>query len=290
MKMDYAPEAETITYETMTYEKSKKFRRLKLALAVLIPGAVLAALLTPAVVRAGEAANRSNCQNNLKQLGQALIHYANANHDVFPPFDLKTGTPLFPLDSLVPDYLSDASVFTCPSDEAAHNALKAIPKNSRDAAAYFNNDSYFYLGYAVTTEKQGLALIDELKRIVVAGTPPPDSFPVSPGFGTGESNVIRALKIGVERFLITDINCPAGSARAQSQVPMLIERTANHQPQGTNVLYMDGHVEFRKLSDNPGSFPATPKFLAALEELVKLHQSLAKQRPRPPATESVAAS
>ena len=67
------------------------------------------------------------------------------------------------------------------------------------------------------------------------------------------------LKEGIERFLITDINNPAGSAKAQSNISMYFDIVRlnpgdyNHVPGGGNILYLDGHVEFVKY---PGSeFP-----------------------------------
>lgn len=76
----------------------------------------------------------------------------------------------------------------------------------------------------------------------------------------------RQLKEGIERFFVTDINNPAGSARAQSSIPCMMDAWAqdtgwwmafagiedkgiakfNHVPGGSNVLYMDGHCEFIK--------------------------------------------
>jgi prepilin-type processing-associated H-X9-DG protein len=70
--------------------------------------------------------------------------------------------------------------------------------------------------------------------------------------------MIYRLREGIERFFITDINNPAGSAVAQSElavfwdVPSMNIGEFNHVPGGCNVGYLDGHVEFLKY---PGDFP-----------------------------------
>ena len=73
-------------------------------------------------------------------------------------------------------------------------------------------------------------------------------------------NTVKRLREGIERFLITDINNPAGSANAQSDIIVMYDAfggqdaesasTFNHMPGGSNVLYMDGHVEFVKLNQD----------------------------------------
>ncbi len=69
-------------------------------------------------------------------------------------------------------------------------------------------------------------------------------------FGTGDSDTIFRLREGIERFLITDINNPGASARAQSEIFVMWDITSteasgfNHVPGGSNVLYLDGHVSF----------------------------------------------
>lgn len=84
-----------------------------------------------------------------------------------------------------------------------------------------------------------------------------------------------ALREGIERFLITDINNSAASAAAQSQLPVLTDAWGvykktdagvddvlsagaavfNHLPGGANILYLDGHAEFLKWQGSGGKFP-----------------------------------
>ncbi|GMV95176.1 MAG: hypothetical protein AMXMBFR82_49540 [Candidatus Hydrogenedentota bacterium] len=76
-----------------------------------------------------------------------------------------------------------------------------------------------------------------------------DSIPNS---GNAGGDVLNRLREGIERFTITDINNPAGSATAQSQLFIMWDVLStkvsdyNHLPGGSNVLFMDGHVEFQR--------------------------------------------
>ena len=83
---------------------------------------------------------------------------------------------------------------------------------------------------------------------------------------------VYRLREGIERFFITDINNPAASALAQSEVSVASdwitsdpsdENGFNHIPGGCNVLYMDGHVEFIKY---PGEWPVSPLLSVVVAE------------------------
>jgi prepilin-type N-terminal cleavage/methylation domain-containing protein/prepilin-type processing-associated H-X9-DG protein len=92
---------------------------------------------------------------------------------------------------------------------------------------------------------------------VVAGV---DAQNILGGFGNGHGNSVYRLREGVERFLVTDINNPGATARAQSSIFIMIDQLGagpsvtlfNHVPGGCNVLYLDGHVSFVKY---PGEQP-----------------------------------
>ncbi|MBX3176799.1 MAG: DUF1559 domain-containing protein [Candidatus Hydrogenedentes bacterium] len=83
--------------------------------------------------------------------------------------------------------------------------------------------------------------------------------------GTAGGSAVLRVREGVERFLITDINNPGASAKAQSEIVIMNDvisagvndggASFNHVPGGVNVLYMDGHVTFQKYAED-GKFPS----------------------------------
>ncbi len=109
----------------------------------------------------------------------------------------------------------------------------------------FKNNDTDYDSYKVTYSTQPESETDILTELGSAAIEP--------------YQVLRTRE-GIERFFITDINNPAASNKAQTEIVVAydtvssqgITKEFNHVPGGGNCLYMDGHVKFIKY---PSEYP-----------------------------------
>jgi prepilin-type processing-associated H-X9-DG protein len=215
---------------------------LRLAACVCIVIAV-AVVLLPALSRSREAARRSSAAGTLKQFGLVFKMYANESPgQKYPPLAPVDGVWVPDLRGVYPEILNDLSLLVDSrlpnASELLEGLQEALDAESPDwdAAHRIVAKSYVYVPW-VTERADDLETLGEAHMLLAKNLDADVQV---------KERVFPRVKEGVERFLITDINNPAGSASAQSDIPIFFERGTD---KGANVLFMDGHVEYHKAGD-----------------------------------------
>ncbi len=179
------------------HTKPRAFTLVELLVVIAIIG-ILVSLLLPAIQASRESARRTQCSNNLKQLGVALHNFASANRDAFPPgrrnAPTSYGWSVFLLEYLEQSALerdfdrnasfydpvnqpvvqTPLSVFQCPSDPGGNELFELRWYNTNQpfappaygyATDYFACYGVWDASYGGATERDGIFQNNEVRPL-----------------------------------------------------------------------------------------------------------------------------
>ena len=259
--------------------KRKGFTLVELLVVITIIG-MLAALLLPAVYQALELANRAACKNNLKQIGTAAHTWATGHRQKWPDmqsdatkwnevgktrsdwYDVTGGADVkwdippvdtkgMPVDSNTAGFWSLISaagltpdIYLCPS--AGHLRDQTVVEYSkvRDFRAE-NFISYSYqntLGAYYLSETAGQA-----SQLAVAADANPQRKDFYSGSGGGGAGNLPtdAMITQKPKFEESEETTKWNQDMTEGLSNPWEFNSPNHRFKGQNILYLDGHVEWR---------------------------------------------
>jgi prepilin-type N-terminal cleavage/methylation domain-containing protein len=222
--------------------------------------ALLISILLPSLNRARETANRVKCASNLRQIGQAILLYSNDSKGPYPRTYYVGGYPLNAVGTTlnlvgststtltdpfsgggitgnninnVPEALFllirtediTSAVFVCPSSNASpdnYGGAGNTAQNKINFTSIQNNLSYSYANpYADSSAvSNGFRMVQGLDP----------SFAVAADINPGTTPALTPSLI-----TITNNSSPSQKLNGNS---------TNHQQQGEEVLFGDGHVDW----------------------------------------------
>jgi prepilin-type N-terminal cleavage/methylation domain-containing protein/prepilin-type processing-associated H-X9-DG protein len=208
---------------------------------------ILLGFLLPAMEHVRHQGYIDKCASNLRQIGMAISMYSNENQGNYPrtPYDptqpLTMGTGISASDPFQTGGVSandltaapflllrlqrlPAEIFICPYNDATTYVVDpADPQKHSNFTNWKEN-----LGYSFANPYPALPVADAGYRLT---NHLPGNFPVASDLNPGSKPPVAdvtAAKSGASSRIIEDAN------------------SLNHEQDGQNVLYADGHVDFQQ--------------------------------------------
>jgi prepilin-type N-terminal cleavage/methylation domain-containing protein/prepilin-type processing-associated H-X9-DG protein len=225
---------------TGSWRQHSAFTLIELLVVIAII-AILATLLLPTLQTAKEMSKRSVCRANLKQIGYVLLMYADDNQGRFPV--ITVGTWPWDIDLAVANVLVGISassplsamkglghqrkkILYCPSNYDFDKADQSW------TSTYLSN--FILTGYVFLL--QGAHVPAGLQVASLKGRAPVTGEPVRPN-----------PRPAPDTELVVDATVAQGGnyMHVQGWFDQRTSHLRGNRPDGGNVLFLDGHVEWR---------------------------------------------
>ena len=209
--------------------EQKGFTLVELLVVVAIIG-VLIALLLPAVQSARAAARRSQCANNMRQIGLGIHQFANVHRGRFPGLWHETDKSKSWIFTLAPYTEGVDKIRLCPED------LKRIERRSGAVTSYVMNG---YLRKATDTERE---VYPEMVGDFVSDLHDlPETHDTIMLFEAADTGAVEFQFDHVESWQWFAEDKQTSEDRLKAiEFEVAIDR---HSDTVANYLYADGHVE-----------------------------------------------
>ena len=217
--------------------------------------ALLISILLPSLNRARETANRVKCGSNMRQIGQAILLYANENKGNYPRTRYIPGTGITTQVTGTYDTVNNANPRDPFIDSQTDNdVIKAIfllirtqditPEVFVCPSSNDEKDTYGTVAGISALSKLSFTAKKNLSYSLANPYPPPDA--VNNGYklnSTTGAEFAIAADINPGKQGNYDVTVPNESSSTKDQQK---SNSPNHQGQGQNVLYGDGHASFEQ--------------------------------------------
>jgi len=254
-------------------------------LVVIAIIAILAAILFPVFAQAKEAAKKTACLSNDKQMATALFMYAGDNDDSLCQTSWQM-SPQFPFQVhwsfLMQPYIKSFDMFKCPSDPAPVTGQTPCPNGNADLGKMpMSCDWIPAKGYSYISNYNAIPAHDWLPHAMTVFGNPADTILVTEKRNTKDSGDAQkglsgflpsqpcpnwtlvpygGEKPGAGTYSYTDSTLvktlQPTAAKADYKAVDVLRVAWDRHTQGANYSYADGHAKYQKLDQtlNPSKY------------------------------------